>query len=334
MRLAVLKERRAYETRVAATPETVKRLIGLGLTVAIEAGAGAEAAIPDREFAAAGAVVAADAAEALAGAQIVFAVQMPTPEQRALIPRGGLLVCIANAFAEPDLVPALAEAGIDCAAMELLPRITRAQAMDVLSSQANLAGYRAVIEAAGAFQRGFPMMMTAAGTVPPARLFVIGAGVAGLQAIATARRLGAIVSATDVRPAAKEEIKSLGGDLRRCGGCRDRQPDRSLCPRDERVIPSETGGADRDHDCQERSGDLHGPGHGWPRAGHRDAADGRLDAARQRDRRYRRRRGRQLCCNGAGRAHRHAERCHDPGLPQLARAAFRFLPRRSMRATC
>ena len=211
MRLAVLKERRAYETRVAATPETVKRLIGLGLTVAIEAGAGAEAAIPDREFAAAGAVVAADATEALAGAQIVFAVQMPTPEQRALIPRGGLLVCIANAFAEPDLVPGLAEAGIDCAAMELLPRITRAQAMDVLSSQANLAGYRAVIEAAGAFQRGFPMMMTAAGTVPPARLFVIGAGVAGLQAIATARRLGAIVSATDVRPAAKEEIKSLGG---------------------------------------------------------------------------------------------------------------------------
>jgi H+-translocating NAD(P) transhydrogenase subunit alpha len=211
MRLAVLKERRASETRVAATPDTVKRLVGLGLTVAIEAGAGAEAAIPDREFVAAGAMMATDAVEALAGAQIVFAVQMPTPEQRALIPRGVLLVCIANAFAEPDLVPGLAEAGIDCAAMELLPRITRAQAMDVLSSQANLAGYRAVIEAAGAFQRGFPMMMTAAGTVPPARLFVIGAGVAGLQAIATARRLGAIVSATDVRPAAKEEIKSLGG---------------------------------------------------------------------------------------------------------------------------
>jgi NAD(P) transhydrogenase subunit alpha len=210
MRLAVLKERRASETRVAATPDTVKRLVGLGLTVAIEAGAGAEAAIPDRDFAAAGASIALDAAEALAGAGIVFAVQMPLPEQRALIQRGALLVCIANAFAEPDAVPNLAEAGIDCAAMELLPRITRAQAMDVLSSQANLAGYRAVIESAGAFQRGFPMMMTAAGTVPPARLFVIGAGVAGLQAIATARRLGAIVSATDVRPAAKEEIKSLG----------------------------------------------------------------------------------------------------------------------------
>jgi NAD(P) transhydrogenase subunit alpha len=211
MRLAVLKERRASETRVAATPDTAKRLIALGLTVAVETGAGAEASIPDPEFAAAGAVISPDAADALSGSEIVFAVQMPLPEQRALIQRGALLVCTASAFAEPETVPALAKAGIDCAAMELLPRITRAQAMDVLSSQANLAGYRAVIEAAGAFQRGFPMMMTAAGTVPPARLFVIGAGVAGLQAIATARRLGAIVSATDVRPAAKEEIKSLGG---------------------------------------------------------------------------------------------------------------------------
>jgi NAD(P) transhydrogenase subunit alpha len=213
MRLAVLKERRASETRVAATPETVKRLVGLGLEVAIEADAGAGAAISDAEFAAAGASVVADAAEALAGAGIVFAVQMPLPEQRTLIPRGALLVCIANAFAAPELLPELAAAGIDCAAMELLPRITRAQAMDVLSSQANQAGYRAVIEAAAAFPRGFPMMMTAAGTVPPARVFVIGAGVAGLQAIATARRLGAIVSATDVRPAAKEEIKSLGANF-------------------------------------------------------------------------------------------------------------------------
>jgi NAD(P) transhydrogenase subunit alpha len=213
MRLAVLKERRAFETRVAATPESVKRLIGLGLTVAIEAGAGTAAAIPDAEFASAGAEIAPDAAAALSGAGIVFSVQMPEVEQRPLIPRGALLVCIANAFADPASVSALAEAGIDCVAMELLPRITRAQAMDVLSSQANQAGYRAVIEAADAFPRGFPMMMTAAGTVPPARLFVIGAGVAGLQAIATARRLGAIVSATDVRPAAKEEIKSLGASF-------------------------------------------------------------------------------------------------------------------------
>jgi len=213
MRLAVLRERRAFETRVAATPETLKRLIGLGLTVAVETGAGADAAIADADFAAAGAEIVADPAAALAGAGIVFAVQMPLPEQLALFPRGALLVCIANAFGDAVAITALAQAGIDCVAMELLPRITRAQAMDVLSSQANQAGYRAVIEAAGAFSRGFPMMMTAAGTVPPARLFVIGAGVAGLQAIATARRLGAIVSATDVRPAAKEEIRSLGASF-------------------------------------------------------------------------------------------------------------------------
>ena len=210
MRLAILKERHADETRVAATPDTVKRLAGLGLDVAVESGAGAGAALPDAEFAAAGATIAPDAAAALAGAGILFAVRAPDAPTRALIPRGTLLVCTAGAVNDPALVPALAEAGIDACAMELLPRITRAQSMDVLSSQANLAGYRAVIEAAGAFQRGFPMMMTAAGTVPPARVFVIGAGVAGLQAIATARRLGAIVSATDVRPAAKEEIRSLG----------------------------------------------------------------------------------------------------------------------------
>src|SRR5208283_492431 len=143
-------------------------------------------------------------------ADIVFAVRMPDAEHRALFRSGALLICIADTAADPGLVQALASARIDCVAMELLPRITRAQAMDVLSSQANLAGYRAVIESAATFERGFPMMMTAAGTVPPARVFVIGAGVAGLQAIATARRLGAIVSATDVRPAAKEEIKSLG----------------------------------------------------------------------------------------------------------------------------
>jgi NAD(P) transhydrogenase subunit alpha len=210
MRLAVLKERRASETRVAATAETVKKLIGLGLSVAVEAGAGAGAAIADAEFVAAGAEIAPDAAAVLAGAGIVFAVQMPEPAERALIPRGALLVCTAGALGDPAMVPTLAEAGIDTVAMELLPRITRAQSMDVLSSQANLAGYRGVIEAAATFERGFPMMMTAAGTVPPARVFIIGAGVAGLQAIATARRMGAIVSATDVRPASKEEIKSLG----------------------------------------------------------------------------------------------------------------------------
>ena len=210
MRLAVLKERRTGEARVAATPDTVKKLIGLGLSVAIEAGAGLTAAISDAEFAAAGAEIVPDAETALNKAGILFAVQAPEPEIRALMARGTLLVCTMNTFADPGLVAALAAAGIDGVAMELLPRITRAQSMDVLSSQANLAGYRAVIESADAFARGFPMMMTAAGTVPPARVLVIGAGVAGLQAIATARRLGGIVSGTDVRPAAKEEIKSLG----------------------------------------------------------------------------------------------------------------------------
>jgi NAD(P) transhydrogenase subunit alpha len=210
MRLAVLKERRANETRVAATPDTVKRLVGLGLQVVVEAGAGRGASIADSEFVAAGAEIAADSAAAASGAGVVFAVQAPLAEELGKIPRGALLVCISGAMADKALVPRLAEAGVDTAAMELLPRITRAQSMDVLSSQANLAGYRAVIEGANAFDRGFAMMMTAAGTVPPARVFVVGAGVAGLQAIATARRLGAIVSATDVRPAAKEEIKSLG----------------------------------------------------------------------------------------------------------------------------
>ncbi len=208
MRLAVLKERRPAETRVAATPETVKKLIGLGLTVAVESGAGLTAGIPDAAYAEAGASVTPDAAGALAGAGIVFKVRAPLEDELALIPRGALLVGQLNADAA--LAGAFAAAGVDACAMEMAPRITRAQSMDILSSQANLAGYRAVIEAAAAFDRGFPMLMTAAGTIPAANVFVMGAGVAGLQAIATARRLGGRVSATDVRPAAKEEIKSLG----------------------------------------------------------------------------------------------------------------------------
>jgi NAD(P) transhydrogenase subunit alpha len=211
MRLAVLKERQEAETRVAATPETVKKLIGLGLTVAVESGAGDHSSIADADYSAAGAEIAHDAASALAGAGVVFSVQAPDDATLAAIPHGALLVCIAGALADAASLQAIATNGIDLVGMEFLPRITRAQSMDVLSSQANLAGYRAVIESAATFNRGFPMMMTAAGTVPPARVFVIGAGVAGLQAIATAKRLGAIVSATDVRPAAKEEIKSLGG---------------------------------------------------------------------------------------------------------------------------
>lgn len=210
MRLAILRERRADEARVAATPDTVKKLIGLGLTVAIETGAGTLAAISDDEFAAAGAEIAPDAKTALTGAGILFAVNAPDAATRGLIAPGTLLVATLGAASDPSLAPALAAAKIDAVGLELLPRITRAQSMDVLSSQANLAGYRAVIEAASVFPRGFPLMMTAAGTVPPARVFVVGAGVAGLQAIATARRLGGVVSGTDVRPAAKEEIKSLG----------------------------------------------------------------------------------------------------------------------------
>jgi NAD(P) transhydrogenase subunit alpha len=210
MRLAVLKERRAGETRVAATPDTVKKLVQLGLTVAVEAGAGAGASISDADYTNAGAEIAQGAQALLAGAGVVFAVQLPEAAELAAMALGTLLVCTSGLMADKQAAGPIAQAGIDLAAMELLPRITRAQSMDVLSSQANLAGYRAVIEGAYAFDRGFPMMMTAAGTVPPARVFVLGAGVAGLQAIATARRLGAIVSATDVRPAAKEEIKSLG----------------------------------------------------------------------------------------------------------------------------
>ena len=210
MRLAVLKERRTGENRVAATPDTVKKLIGLGRSVAIESGAGLNAAISDAELSAAGAEIVPDAASALNGAGILFAVNAPEESVRGLIAPGTLLIATLGAASDPSLAPALAAARIDAVGLELLPRITRAQSMDVLSSQANLAGYRAVIEGAGAFARGFPMMMTAAGTVPPARVLVVGAGVAGLQAIATARRLGGIVSGTDVRPAAKEEIKSLG----------------------------------------------------------------------------------------------------------------------------
>lgn len=214
MRLAVLKERRPGESRVAATPETVKKLKALGLDVAVEAGAGLASGFPDAEYAAAGAEMAPDAASALAGAEIVFKVRAPlgtgegTVDELSLIPRGALV--LATMGADRNAVQTLASLGLDAGAMELLPRITRAQSMDVLSSQANLAGYRAVVEGAAAFDRGFPMLMTAAGTVPAANVFVMGAGVAGLQSIATGRRLGGRVSATDVRPAAKEEIKSLG----------------------------------------------------------------------------------------------------------------------------
>ncbi|MDG3441946.1 Re/Si-specific NAD(P)(+) transhydrogenase subunit alpha [Nitrospirillum amazonense] len=210
MKIGVLKERRPGELRVAASPETVRKFVGLGFDVTIETGAGIGAAITDDAFAAAGATIAPDATSALADADVVLKVQRPEPEELALIKRGAKLAAILSPYGDAERVKSYADAGVDAFAMEFIPRITRAQSMDVLSSQANLAGYRAVLDAAYEFGRAFPMMMTAAGTVPPARAFIMGVGVAGLQAIATARRLGAIVSATDVRPATKEQVQSLG----------------------------------------------------------------------------------------------------------------------------
>ena len=208
--IAVTKERRANETRVAATPDSIKKLIGMGFAVTVETGAGAGAAIPDADYEAAGAKIAKSAAEAVKGADILFKVRGPEAAEIKALKPGALVVALLNPHIEKDQLKALAESGATAAAMEFVPRISRAQSMDALSSQANLAGYRAVIEAAHAYGRGMPMMMTAAGTVAAAKVFVMGAGVAGLQAIATARRLGAVVTATDVRPAAKEQVESLG----------------------------------------------------------------------------------------------------------------------------
>lgn len=208
--IAVTRERREGETRCAVTPETVKKLIGLGATVTVEAGTGAGSSIPDADFAEAGATVAKDTKAALHGADILLKVRGPTAQEISGLKPGAIVVALLDAYREKDTVQALKEANATAFAMEFVPRITRAQVMDALSSQANLAGYRAVIEAAAAYAKGFPMMMTAAGTVAAAKVFVMGAGVAGLQAIATARRLGAVVTATDVRPAAKEQVESLG----------------------------------------------------------------------------------------------------------------------------
>ncbi|MFM6951113.1 MAG: NAD(P) transhydrogenase subunit alpha [Novosphingobium sp.] len=207
LRIAVLKERAGGETRVAATPETVKKFIALGATVAVEAGAGEAAAIADADYAAAGAEIAKDAAK---GADIVLGVQGPDPKALKGANAGAWIVAGLDPFGQRARIDAYAKAGFEALAMEFMPRITRAQSMDILSSQSNLAGYKAVIEAANLYGRAFPMMMTAAGTISAAKCFVMGVGVAGLQAIATARRLGAQVSATDVRSATKEQILSLG----------------------------------------------------------------------------------------------------------------------------
>ena len=216
MKIAILKERRPNETRVAGSPETVKKFVALGVDVCVEKGAGAAASITDAEYRVAGATIAANAKAALSGSEVILKIQRPMIEgeksdELANFQPGQTLVCQMSALSEPGFTAALAASGVTGFALELMPRITRAQSMDILSSQSNLAGYKSVLDAAAEFGRAFPMMMTAAGTVPPARVLIMGVGVAGLQAIATAKRLGAVVSATDVRPATKEQVESLGG---------------------------------------------------------------------------------------------------------------------------
>jgi NAD(P) transhydrogenase subunit alpha len=210
MLIAIPAETDAGEPRVAATPDTVKRMKALGASVVVEAGAGKHAGIPDSEFTAAGGDIASNAASALKQADVVLKVRRPTKSELVNYKPGALLIGALDPYGNEAALAELAATKVAAFSMELLPRITRAQGMDVLSSQANLAGYRAVIDASAVFGRAMPMMMTAAGTVPAAKVFVMGAGVAGLQAIATARRLGAVVTATDVRPAAKEQVESLG----------------------------------------------------------------------------------------------------------------------------
>ncbi len=215
MKIAIPKERRANEARVAASPETVKKMVALGCEVVVEKGAGAGASIPDKDYKEAGASIAASAKAAVDGADVVLKVQGPEAggkgDELGLLKSGTVLVAHLDALRARDEIAALAKAGVTAFAMDLMPRVTRAQSMDVLSSQANLAGYKAVLDGASEFGKAFPMMMTAAGRINPANVMVMGAGVAGLQAIATARRLGAVVHATDVRPAAKEQVESLGG---------------------------------------------------------------------------------------------------------------------------
>jgi NAD(P) transhydrogenase subunit alpha len=216
MKIAILKERRPHETRVAATPETVKKLKALGAEVTIEAGAGTAAAYTDQAYLDAGANIVPDATTAAAAGDVIFKVQRPMSaaegiDEMALLRSGQTLMSPLGALTNKELVAALAAKGVQAFALELIPRITRAQSMDILSSQANLSGYKAVLMAADNFGRIFPQMMTPGGTLAPARAFIMGVGVAGLQAIATARRLGAIVTATDVRPATKEQVQSLGG---------------------------------------------------------------------------------------------------------------------------
>ncbi|MDW3206620.1 MAG: Re/Si-specific NAD(P)(+) transhydrogenase subunit alpha [Alphaproteobacteria bacterium] len=211
MKIAVLKERRAGEKRVAASPDSVAKFIQLNCTVTVESGAGESASISDDAFKEAGAQIAKSPAETIKGADLVLKIARPTDDEIKLFAKGQALACHAYALTESDMVKKLAAQGVTLFAMELVPRITRAQSMDILSSQANMSGYKAVLDALQYYGRALPMMSTAAGRVNPANVFVMGVGVAGLQAIATAKRLGAIVWATDVRPDTKEQVESLGG---------------------------------------------------------------------------------------------------------------------------
>ncbi len=213
LNIAIPAETQTLEKRVAASPETVKKLVAMGCTVHVQKGAGAGASFTDQAYKDAGAKIAATATDTYKGADIVLKVQAPTAAESKNLKKGALLLALMSPHANGALIQDLAKAGIDIFAMEMVPRISRAQSMDVLSSQSNLAGYKAVLDAAEHYGSAFPMMMTAAGTVPPAKVFIMGAGVAGLQAIATAKRLGAVVTATDVRPAAKEQVESLGGSF-------------------------------------------------------------------------------------------------------------------------
>ncbi|PZO86631.1 MAG: Re/Si-specific NAD(P)(+) transhydrogenase subunit alpha [Micavibrio aeruginosavorus] len=210
VKIAIAKETAEYEKRVAATPETVKKMIALGADVTVESGAGEASSISDQAYQDAGAAIAPSYADAVSGADIVLKVQVAAADLKG-VKKNAVLAGLYAPYQNADLLKSAANDGVSAFSMELVPRITRAQAMDVLSSQSNLSGYKAVLDAAEHYNRAFPMMMTAAGTIAPARVFVMGAGVAGLQAIATAKRLGAVVSATDVRPASKEQVESLGG---------------------------------------------------------------------------------------------------------------------------
>jgi NAD(P) transhydrogenase subunit alpha len=309
MKIAIVRERADGETRVAATPETVQKLSALGGSVVIESGAGMLARFPDEDYAKAGATVAASAADAVAGAEIVLAVRRPSV--------GSLLGITPGALVDRDAwIPmatrarsALAKAGVTAVAMEFMPRITRAQVMDVLSSQANLAGYQAVIDAAGAFDRAMPMMMTAAGTVRPAKVFVMGAGVAGLQAIATAKRLGAVVTATDVRAAAGEQVESLGAKFIMTDALKDASGTGGYA----RELTTGKGGAGgtgrRSH---RQAGHRHHHG-ADPRPAGAEAGqqgDGRIDGPGLGDRRSRGRARRQCRTDPAGQGRDHGQRRH------------------------